>query len=44
MAAGAVSMRRLDEVLQDVPFFAGMSEAQVALIAGCGSNAIFDAG
>jgi CRP/FNR family transcriptional regulator, cyclic AMP receptor protein len=37
-------MRRLDEVLRDVPFFAGMSEAQVALIAGCGSNASFDAG
>jgi len=44
VAVGSVSMRRLDEVLQEVPFFAGMTEAQLGLIAGCGSNAIFDAG
>ena len=37
-------MRRLDEVLGDVPFFAGMSEEQLALIAGCGSHTSFDAG
>jgi CRP/FNR family transcriptional regulator, cyclic AMP receptor protein len=37
-------MRRLDQLLREVTFFAGMSEEQVALIAGCGSNASFDAG
>jgi CRP-like cAMP-binding protein len=36
--------RRLDEVLADVPFLAGMSEDDVALIAGCGRNVHFDAG
>ncbi len=37
-------MRRLDEVLHELPFFVGMPEEQVALIAGCGGNARFDAG
>ena len=37
-------MRRLDEVLRDVPFFAGMSEEQLALIAGCGAHTSFAAG
>ena len=37
-------MRRLDEVLQDIPLFAGMTPEQLALIGGCGSHAGFAAG
>ena len=34
----------LDEILAGVPFFEGMPEDEVALIAGCGRNVHFDAG
>ena len=34
----------LDEILAQVPFFGGMAEDELALIAGCGSNVHFDAG
>ena len=37
-------MRRLDEVLQDIPLFAGMTPEQLALIGGCGSHTGFAAG
>ena len=37
-------MRRLDEVLQDIPLFAGMTPEQLALIGGCGSHKGFAAG
>ena len=37
-------MRRLDEVLQDLPLFAGMAPEQVELIAGCASHTGFEAG
>ena len=36
--------RRLDEVLADVPFLAGMGAERVALLAGCASNVGFAAG
>ena len=36
--------KELDEVLGQVPFFEGMSEDAIALIAGCGSNVRFEAG
>ena len=35
---------QLDEILAQVPFFGGMGEAEIALIAGCGRNVHFDAG
>jgi CRP-like cAMP-binding protein len=35
---------QLDEILAQVPFFEGMPEGEVALIAGCGRNVHFDAG
>jgi len=35
---------QLDEILAGVPFFEGMPEDEVALIAGCGRNVHFDAG
>lgn len=31
-------MRRLEELIEDVPMFAGLEPAQLQLIAGCGSN------
>jgi CRP-like cAMP-binding protein len=34
----------LDEILAQVPFFEGMAEDELALIAGCGRNVHFDAG
>jgi CRP-like cAMP-binding protein len=34
----------LDEILAQVPFFEGMAEDEIALIAGCGRNVHFDAG
>jgi CRP/FNR family transcriptional regulator, cyclic AMP receptor protein len=37
-------VRRLDEVLADVPFLAGMDGEHLALIAGCASNVGFEAG
>ena len=37
-------VKRLDEVLADVPFLAGMDGAHLALIAGCASNVGFEAG
>jgi CRP/FNR family transcriptional regulator, cyclic AMP receptor protein len=37
-------MRRLDEVLQEIPVFTGMTPDQLALIGGCGSHAGFEAG
>jgi CRP/FNR family transcriptional regulator, cyclic AMP receptor protein len=36
--------RQLDEILEHVPFFEGMPEEELALIAGCGRNVHFDAG
>ena len=36
--------RRLDEILADVPFLAGMSADELALLAGCASNVHFDEG
>ncbi|MGZ4339886.1 MAG: cyclic nucleotide-binding domain-containing protein [Gaiellaceae bacterium] len=35
---------QLDEILAQVPFFEGMPEDELALIAGCGRNVGFDAG
>ena len=35
---------QLDEILALVPFFEGMAEDQIALIAGCGQNVHFDEG
>jgi CRP-like cAMP-binding protein len=37
-------MRRLEETLQELPFFAGMAPGQLELIAGCGSHTGFEAG
>ena len=37
-------MRRLDEVLQDIPLCAGMTPEQLALIGGCGSHTGYEAG
>jgi CRP-like cAMP-binding protein len=34
----------LDEILAQVPFFEGMGEDELALIAGCGRNVHFDTG
>ena len=34
----------LDEILTQVPFFEGMAEDELALVAGCGRNVHFDAG
>jgi CRP-like cAMP-binding protein len=34
----------LDEILGRVPFFEGMGDDEIALIAGCGRNVRFDAG
>ena len=36
--------QQLDEVLSHVPFFDGMPEDEIALIAGCGRNVHFDEG
>ena len=36
--------QQLEEVLAQVPFFAGMAEDEVALIAGCGRNVHFREG
>lgn len=36
-------MQQLDEILAHVPFFEGMPEAELALIAGCGRNVHFEA-
>jgi CRP/FNR family transcriptional regulator, cyclic AMP receptor protein len=36
--------QQLDEILAGVPFFGGMGEDEIALIAGCGRNVHFDAG
>lgn len=36
--------KELDEILAGVHFFEGMSEDEIALIAGCGRNVRFDAG
>ena len=36
--------QQLDEILAQVPFFEGMPEDGLALIAGCGRNVHFDAG
>ena len=36
--------RRLDEILADVPFLAGLSAHELALLAGCASNVHFDEG
>ena len=37
-------MRRLDEVLADLPFFAGLDPERLELVAGCASNVHFAAG
>jgi CRP-like cAMP-binding protein len=36
--------KELDEILAQVPFFEGMPDDEIALIAGCGRNVRFDAG
>ncbi len=36
--------KELDEILGRVPFFEGMPEEEIGLIAGCGRNVRFDAG
>ena len=36
--------QQLDELLGRLPFFAGMSEAELELIAGCGRNVHFEEG
>jgi CRP-like cAMP-binding protein len=36
--------KELDEILAQVPFFEGLAEDEIALIAGCGRNVRFDAG
>jgi CRP-like cAMP-binding protein len=36
--------KELDEILAQVPFFEGLPEDEIALIAGCGRNVRFDAG
>jgi CRP/FNR family cyclic AMP-dependent transcriptional regulator len=36
--------RRLDEILADVPFLAGLNADELALLAGCASNVHFDEG
>jgi CRP/FNR family transcriptional regulator, cyclic AMP receptor protein len=36
--------QQLDEILAQVPFFEGMAEDELALIAGCGRNVHFAAG
>jgi CRP/FNR family cyclic AMP-dependent transcriptional regulator len=36
--------KELDEILAQVPFFEGMPEDEIGLIAGCGRNVRFDAG
>ena len=37
-------MRRLDEVLADLPFFAGLDPERLEFVAGCASNVHFAAG
>ncbi len=37
-------MHTLDELLTESPVFAGLSPAQLALIAGCGHNVTYEAG
>jgi CRP-like cAMP-binding protein len=37
-------MKRLDTILGEVPFFAGLSAEQLDLLAGCASNVHFDEG
>jgi CRP/FNR family transcriptional regulator, cyclic AMP receptor protein len=37
-------MKTMGDILREQPFFAGMAEAQLDLLAGCASNARFDAG
>jgi CRP/FNR family cyclic AMP-dependent transcriptional regulator len=39
-----MAMRKLDELLADVPAFAGMDPASLELIAGCGVNRVFQPG
>jgi CRP-like cAMP-binding protein len=36
--------KELDEILAQVPFFEGLAEDEIALIAGCGRNVRFDTG
>jgi CRP/FNR family transcriptional regulator, cyclic AMP receptor protein len=36
--------KELDQILASVPFFEGMGNDEIALIAGCGRNVRFDAG
>jgi CRP-like cAMP-binding protein len=35
-------VQTLDAVIRDVPVFAGLTDAQLELVAGCGSNVRFD--
>src|SRR6266516_8114261 len=37
-------METIEEILHDVPLFAGMAEEELNLIAGCGANVHFDSG
>ncbi len=36
-------MKTIDVLLKDIPFFAGLTQEQLELIAGCGSNQHFEA-
>jgi len=37
-------MQRIEDLVREVPAFAGLSEDQFALIAGCGRNQVFEPG
>ena len=37
-------MRRLDEILAELPFFSGLGDERLALLAGCARNVGFDGG
>jgi len=37
-------VKRLEAILEDVPFFAGLSPAELELLAGCAGNVHFDEG
>jgi CRP-like cAMP-binding protein len=37
-------MKKIEELVREVPLFEGLSDDQLDLIAGCGTNVVFDAG
>jgi CRP/FNR family cyclic AMP-dependent transcriptional regulator len=39
-----VPMRSIDQLVAELPTFAGLEPAQLELIAGCGANRVFEAG